>query len=261
MNAIDPHEAYFALPGINWSLLKEAARSPKHFKHAQVTPRTDTSAMALGRAAHMAVLEPDLLLTHYTVWAGSRRTKEYAEFCAVNAGKEILTEAEWDKVLAIKRAVCSHPDARRLLRSGAREKTARWTDLPSGLRLKARADLVKRDAVWDFKTAKSITEHDFARAVATMLYHGQAAFYCAGFQRPRFGFIAVESEAPHDVAVFELDDDSMFAGEQLVRELLDTVAACRKARRWPGQFPVTTRISLPGWAFPDDGTRKLEGLA
>ena len=81
----------------------------------------------------------------------------------------------------------------------------------------------------------------------------QAAFYRAGLAAndldvPPFTIIAVESSAPHDVAVFEMDDDALWAGELLVAECLDKVAAGRFSKQWPGRYPAPQKLGLPRWA-------------
>ncbi len=256
------HEEYDSLPGIRWSLLRNMATSPLHYRHALENGRPDTSAMLLGRATHCAVLEPERFPIDFVVFDGARRGEPWQKFLDANPNRDILTRPEYDKCLAIKRSVLKHPEAKRLLRTGWKEHIYRWRDEPSGLMCKLRADLVKRQSVWDLKTTRSINEHDFQRTVATYLYHGQAAYYLAGTKRREFGFIAVESEEPHDVAVYELDAEALGVGEDIVHDLLGRVAACSKAKRWPGRFPAMTPLSLPGWAIPeyDDEEFIISGL-
>lgn len=264
-------EEYRALPGLNWSLLKHAAESPKRFKYFESHDRPDTLAMLVGRAVHCSVLEPDRFPLEFPVWQGGRRQgKTWESFVdALPVTASVLSISEYERCLAIRDAVRAHPVAARLLdREGTlTEHVVQWTDKDTGLDCKARFDAVNPYGyLLDLKTTQHIDERRFTRTVADMAYHAQAAFYCAGFESAYgagqvFYFIAVESEPPHDVAVYVLDDDSLWAGEELVKSLLRRVKDCRETGQWPGMYPTLQTLTLPAWAFPDDGTKKLEGLA
>lgn len=246
---------YAALDAINWSTLKEMANSPLHYRHRLCSERPDSDAMAFGRAVHCAVLEPDEFPRRYVLWDGGRRAgKAWEEFCAVNAGREILTAERYDRALAIRDAVRRHPVARGLLRSGRAEQTLLWTDSHTGLRCKARLDWVRPRArtVVDLKTTSDLDPRRFAASAARLLYHGQAAFYLRPLPEWTFSIIAFESDGPHDVAVFELGEDVLWAGDDLATRLLRAVVKCREARHWPGRYPAATELELPGWAFPGE---------
>jgi hypothetical protein len=68
----------------------------------------------------------------------------------------------------------------------------------------------------------------------------------------RVMIVAVESEAPYDVGVFEVSQEALAAGDEDVARLLRRVAECRASVRWPGRYPDVTELDLPGWAKPRD---------
>ena len=245
---------YAALPAVNWSTLKAMSVSPLHYAHTLSHPRSDTAAMAKGRAVHVAVLEPLRLPLLYTTWDGTRRGPEWTKFKEANAGKEILTVPEYEDIVAISAAVRSHPEARRLLRGGKAEQTILWTDPATRLRCKARVDYVRRDALVDLKTTRSLDERDFQRTFTTFKYYCQLAMYLDGLAANGHALesvyiVAVESEPPHDVAVFEPSEDAIYAGQQEVHELLALVRRYRRRKRLPGRYPKTTALDLPGWYY------------
>ena len=64
----------------------------------------------------------------------------------------------------------------------------------------------------------------------------------------------IERDAPHDVTVTTLDEDSLYLGDEEVTELLRRVAQCRETGQWPGRYQQEQLLSLPTWRFEDDET-------
>ena len=257
---------YQAIDAINWGLLKEAARSPLHYQHRRSHPRDDTLAMARGRIAHCIVLEPDAFPLRYVVWDNGRHYgKVWDEFRAVNADKEVLSADEYTRCLAIRDAVHAHPAAAGYLLDGQAEVTLTWTDTETGLACKCRIDWLSPTVLVDFKTTSDVEARTFGRLAARMLYHGQLAYYQMALVANQFPalpvkIIAAEVEPPFDAAVFDVDDDALYAGEEQVRELLRLVADCTRSGTWPGRYPTEQRLELPGWVFADEDDYALMGL-
>ena len=262
-------QAYSDLRGVNWSTLKEMGRSPLHYQHRLTTPRSDSPAMRLGRAIHTAVLEPDLFPVHWTLYDGRRAGNAWTEFSAVNADKGILTVDEYDTVLAIRDAVRSHKVARRLLRHGKSEVTLQWIDPVTRIKCRARLDHLRGNALTDLKSTKDVESRTFGRLAEKMGYAGQLAFYrlgliATGHDLAPVRIVAVEATAPHDVAVFTVDEDVLQVGVMEVRRLLHLVKTCRSRRRWPGRYPEEESLEYPEWALPagsDYSTTQIEVLS
>jgi len=256
---VTAHADYFDIDALNWSTLKEMATSELHFHNRLTMPRTDSPAMRFGRACHTAVLEPDKFPLEWTLFEGRRAGKVWDEFAAVNADKVILTTDEYDTCLAVRDAVHGNRHAKRLLRGCQFEQTALWTDPATGIACKCRPDALKPYKVIDLKTTRSIDARKFGRLAYDLGYFGQGAFYTEGVRLsvPRrrrewqFYIIAVESEAPHDVGVFEIDEDSMWVANQNVHKLLERVAVCRRSDTWRGRYAEVQELSLPEWEFGD----------
>lgn len=260
-------EEYAALPGVNWSTLKDMAKSPLHYRHRVSEPREDTPRMGMGRAVHTAVLEPDRFVLEYAVWSGPRRAgKDYEAFVAANPGRTILRADEYERCLTMRDAVRGNRDARKLLRRGQPEVVLKWVDPWTRLRCKARLDWLDRGALTDLKTTASIDALDFGRLAGRMLYHGQLAFYRGGLdatEHPKtpVRILAVEADPPHDVGVFVLPGDVLDAGFDLVDELLRKVRKHRSSRRWPGRYQGEQLLELPPWLLTEsDDELELVGL-
>lgn len=257
---------YAALKRVNASTLKEMRKSPRHYKWRLDHPMEDTPRLGLGRGTHTAVFEPDRFLLDYALWDGDRRGKAYAEFCEQHPRQTILKAAEYETCLAMRDAVRAHPVAGPMLTPpGEAEKVITWTDEATGLECKARLDWWRVGLFADLKTTVDVDAHKFAGLAYRMGYHVQLAFYRAGLianglDAPPPKIIAVEASAPHDVAVFGLDDDALWAGDEEVADLLAKVAAGRFSNEWPGRYPEERPLSLPSWAMPQDDESGDMGL-
>ena len=249
------HNEYAAIDAVNWSTLRAALDSALAYSHRLANPPAETDAMRLGRATHTAVFEPDRLLHEYVIWTGGRRQgNEWEQFKAMHAAQTILRPDEYDCAVAIRDAVRGHKPAAALLRSGMAECTLTWTDEETGLACKARLDWLSDKVLADLKTTRSIDGREFGRHAAAMRYHGQFGFACMGLRANGIEvpvkIIAVENEPPHDVCVFHLDEEVLWAGEDKARAALDLVAECRKRRRWPGRYTEEQKLVLPPWEYP-----------
>jgi exodeoxyribonuclease VIII len=254
---------YRRVRAVNWSTLKEMARSPKHYRYRLENPPEETPAMRLGRAIHTAVLEPDAFPLEYVVYDGPRRAgKDWEEFAAVNVRKTILKVDEYQTALDVRDAVRGHKLAARLLRRGRREVTLQWTDPQTHMRCKGRLDHLRGDVLTDLKSTRDVDARTFGRLAARMGYIQQLAFYRRGLlatghaEAPVY-VVVVESEAPFSVAVYEVDDDALYAGDEIVGELLQQVKGCRKRRRWPDAHEGLETLDVPPWFFQDGKDEEL----
>lgn len=249
---------YAKMTGINWSTLKEMRKSPLHYQHRLSTPMEDSPRLAMGRAIHTAILEPDRFVLEYAVWTGDRRAgKEWDAFKSANTGRTIIKEDEYATCLAARNAVKRHAIASAIVQDGEAEKGITWTDEATGLPCKGRIDWLTQYAVVDVKTTADLDPVRFGATAARLGYHCQLAFYRRGMKAITgmdypVQIVAVESSAPHDVAVFSLDESVLYAGDEEVSELLARVRACRESNSWPGRYQVETTLQLPSWAFGSD---------
>jgi hypothetical protein len=258
-------EEYLAVDAVNWTSMKPLRDgSPLHMAHRLEHPIEDKPVLAFGRALHAAVLEPDELPRHFAIYDGPTEGKgcriARKAFDEANAGKTVLTDVEYTTVLAIRDKVRSHPLVKPFLECGAAEQSMFWTDPETGLKCKGRLDWISlgaRGSILDLKGAASAERRRFSTTAARLGYHCQAAFYRKGYavatgELLPVRLVAVEREPPHDVTVFLIDDDALYAGEEEVRDLLARVAECRRTNQWPGRYETEQVLELPRWVFPED---------
>lgn len=246
-------DEYRQIDAANWSTLKELRRSARHYKHA-LTAKRDSKAMRLGRASHVAVLEPERFASQYAIWDQGRRFgKKWDAYCAEHASKEILAEQEFSACMSLQSAVRANPLAARHLMRGEAEVTMVWADEQTGLALKGRADWIG-GVLLDLKTTRDASPDGFAKEVVRYGYHCQLSLYQDGWaemhggERLPVAIVAVESLAPHVVTVFRVPDHVLETGRAEVRELLSKLVELRKAGEWPGYSTEEVQLELPAWA-------------
>lgn len=254
---------YESIKALNWSSLREIAVSPRQYQHRMSAPREDTRAMALGRAVHAFVLEPERFTRDYGVMPdfGDQRTKAAKEAKAawvadLRPGVEYLPIDDYEGVIGMGAAVADHRVARDVLSGVRAEVVATWSDSGTGLACKGRLDGIAGGRVVELKSARSVGRR-FCADAADRLYHGQVAYYhdgaiAAGLlpaDAPPPVIVAVASAAPYDVQVLELSAATLEAGRALYRSCLARWQECEAAGVWPGCAPDLQVWDLPGWAL------------
>lgn len=255
---------YAAIPAVNWTTLKEMRISPLNYAHHEQQGREDSDTLTNGRAAHMAVFEPERFEAECVVWTGAkRRGKKWESFKAENQGKTILLPSAHEQCCSLRDAVRNHPLSGPILReTGKAEQSVTWTDEETGLPCKARIDFVSEIHHVEYKTAATIDQRLFGRQAVELGYHGQLAMQHAGLCAHGIDLpvvlIAVEKTAPHDVMVWEPSEEELWVGDWLWHDLLGRVKACRESGVWPGRYSEPVHDILPPWEFPDDTESEYE---
>jgi hypothetical protein len=281
---------YLALNAVSASSLEVFRRSPEHYRTR--TEKAPTAAMLLGSAVHMGLLEPDLFAATYVVAdpcgrelaSGARKGQPCGNpgkyrrgslwLCGQHAPDEHDTppdvvahdeRAAMDGMIA---AIHAHPRASTLFRgTGGVEVTVVWEDPETGLLCKARPDRLIRRAgmLVELKTTGDASHRAFAAHAARLGYHLGAAHYRRGlrvlhkagvmdYAVTASAIVAVESDAPHVVGCYLIDERDIERAEVDVVRSLHHMAACRDANEWPGYGPEFRTLRFPGWAFDtEDG--------
>lgn len=261
---------YDAIERVNFSTLKAMAKSPAHYRHGLVAPPEDTDAKKLGRAVHLAAFEPERFQRAIAVWdGGTRKGKDWDKFCEQNVGKELLTEAEHKKCIAIQAAVRADARAMHYVSGGRGEVSFLWT-VEGGeganayrIECKGRIDFDAREAVVDLKSTKDGSPEGFAKQVVNLGYDVQAPWYVDGYFlatkiRKPYVIVAVENTPPHVVQVYRVPDQVLELGRQKYRAWIDRLAWCREHAIWPGYSDgVELDLELPRWAMPYDDVGEL----
>ena len=287
-------EEYFALPlASSHALSTLINRSPIHAKAA--TSKT-TAATAFGRLFHLMLLQPDLAQhlvavvpedADKTTNIGKRRRLEWLEMItgqSSDAGAHLAegkmlsarikeleqlttmlllcSQDEYDRSSAMIDAVLTRNIGRAIFEQG-RPEVSMLAKI-EGVICKSRMDWLPdgHHLICDVKTSIDAGWETFSRAAARYGYARQAALYrrvhatAHDASEPSFIHCVVESEPPHDVAFFELDEEALSAGNREIDHALYIWAECEKTGIWPGtgwdwgahEYTIQP-LSLPKWAL------------
>ena len=248
---------YDSIRAINWSSLKHLAVSPLLYRWMIDHPAPRKPAYVVGSAIHCAILEPGKFDSRYAVYDGTRRGKAWDEWQEEHPGVESLKPDEMARVMMCADAVRAHKVASRMIDGCRVEEVTTWTDPKTGLACKGRIDAISPTRVVDLKSARDVSREAFTRASCRYLYHGQLAMYQDGAiaagkieasatEEPII--IAIQSDAPYDVSVFQLAPETLAAGRALYRGLIWRLEQCTAANLWPGVCPDLEDLGIPPWA-------------
>lgn len=264
--------------------------TPLHFHHWVHSEETaaESATFALGRAYHASVLEPEKFADEFICLPDSapkdlRRFRGAAKpsqetldsiawwdmWTEANAGRTILPAENRERLIGMAasqrrlrltfgKVTLTLGD---LIDACRKEVSAYWIDPVTGVKCKARFDLVEEDLgfLGDLKSAMDAGENAFAKAAARHRYHQQQAHYCEGFREitgkaPRaFSFLPVEKEPPYAAAAWNLGAASHELGYGLQQRALRKLAACLASGQWPGYPETIKTIELPTWAHYELG--------
>lgn len=262
---------YNEAEGTRRSELWRISESPEKYKWFLEHPVEPTPALTFGQAAHKYILEPDSFDDEFAVAPNvDKRTKagkdEWAEFCAKNEGKTIISPDDFIQIQEMTEVLKNHPIAYQLLmQDGESEVPLFWTDEDTGERCKVKLDRLKGPGgavVVDYKTAASAQTDKFNADIYRYGYHLQAAMYTEAVMkargienRPDFIFVVQEKKAPYSVNVIQVTEDVMLNGYDKFRELIGILHECKELDNWygyNGPFNTINEAYLPGWLTMGD---------
>lgn len=278
-----PDEQYFDFPAFSNSDLKLIARSPAHYYAAKRDPdretEKDTAAKAAGRAIHCAVLEPDDFGNRYITTPSDapkrptesqinakkptemaiERIEYWTEFDTKHAGKDILSQKDFDSYMEIVQQTRNHPELKNLLADGLSEKCVFAVDPETELLVKCKTDYFRQFeemcVITDLKTTEDARPFQFQRNAYTFGYFQQAAFYSdiwkwAGLvtQIDTWIILAIERTKPFAAKLYEVAGADIEFGRKQYRAALNIAAECQASDHWPAYSTDITPLHIPGYA-------------
>lgn len=264
---------YDEIKSLNWSTLKHLAVSPKMLKFRERQPQKDTAALALGRAIHVALLEPEKWAAYVREPDFGNQTKKENKaakatwHAAVTPGAVIIPADDYDMAVLCADEIRAHREAMDLLVGGRHEHVIEWVDQGTGIKCKARLDNLRPNDISDIKSTRHKTPREFLRDATNLLYYGQLAWYHDGAVAAGVlpvgaalpAIVAPQTVEPYDVMPFRMTLGAYFTGQRLWQSLIRRYAQCQAADWWPGIAPRVLDFDVMPWAATgDDNDQKEE---
>jgi len=233
----EPAADYFARPEVSRSDLVKCLTDPARFM-AWKTEHRATKAMDLGTLVHELVLTPEtaherICVLDYPDWRtkdakadrDAARAEDLIPVLREPTGINEMSMAKADDIAAVCRRAFGG-----LLDGGDKEVVIVATHIRTGLRVKARLDLVGRRGslgVTDLKTARDASREGMAKAVGQYRLDIQAAIYsdltAAAMDLPvlPFCFACVETDGDYLTGLWDLSDAWIAYGREGYEQAID----------------------------------------
>lgn len=233
---------------VHSSSLSSILKSPHAYKHYLMNKRIATKAMNFGRVAHEAILEGSKFLSRYIVEpkfegltqdgkmssqskAAKQAKQEWHD--SLDAGVQVVTQDELDKLRWMIDSITSHPIASKVLSDGVSEAKGTWRDPATGLLCVMQADFFSQTmGLVEVKTTTSCEMHDFMNAIQNYKYYLQIMFYAEGIAQitgkapSNISWVAVESQAPYECRIYEIGPIYEDIGKYWVKKCLLKIKNC-----------------------------------
>jgi hypothetical protein len=209
---------YTKVNAMNQSYMKDIVINPKRLSIKKETP-----AMALGRAYHEMVLEPEEFDTNFVVIEGDARTKAFKEEAKRWHTHQIIKEREFKQMKTMYENLLLNNKARELLEQcTVFETSIFWIDKELGFECKGRVDALilnenNEVTLVDLKTTKNA--YDFKKSAYVYSYDLQAAYYiegltAVGYKVRDVKFLVSEKEETMDTIVWTATDKFLSDGQK-----------------------------------------------
>jgi hypothetical protein len=254
-------EDYLASPAIGSSTLKNIMLTPADYKAARERKNEDTRATALGTAVHTVILEPDTFYDRYALqpeeWGPKNQgegRKKWDAFKRENEDKIVIT---YDDAIFLKRveeSAKNHHMLQKQLKTGRTEATA-FMKYSSILDLKARADLLCPNIIWDVKTtSESLDDDSLFKIVFNNGYHFQAVHHTKVLNAQEnvdikeFGWIFVSTKTPAvHIRMAKAPQELLKWARQDHDYALAKLEKCLESNEWSGYPTQIHELAIPDW--------------
>jgi hypothetical protein len=270
-----PEEKYHAHAALSSTGARLLLDSPARFDWAMKHPAAPRAAFDLGHAVHSLVLgvgSPVVEIPREKLASnGAVSTTAAREFVAKARaeGKVPLKPDVYALAAGMTEAILGHKLARLYVeQEGHREASVFSTDRETGIRLRARFDMLPTEpvagrlAAVDIKhTAKSANPSVFAQTIARLGYDVQYGHYkhTNGDDRLEMLFVVVEPDPPHLLSVVMLDREFAEIGEKKAARARRLFAEATASKEWAGYGDEIAVVPPPVFHIYDFQDNHEEG--
>ena len=279
-----PFEEYLKWDCFSKSAIKSLKTSPRHYLEYRNTP-INTKAIKEGRLLDCMLLEPELFDDQFIIPPDkyldyekkpTTKTPEpkkimkdwspYSAYCkkwkvdAESHGLTVVKEEDVQKAINCMGVIASKDKIKEMF-EGEAQVSIVWDDPMTGVRCKARFDILGEEGINDLKKTKDASYSDegtagFKGEIAFYDYDAQAALYQDGWyvltgELKPFSFIAVEYFPPFECAAYPLREDSLINGRIKYRQAQEVYTKIIKEDRYEGYPNELIDIDIPMYKMID----------
>jgi hypothetical protein len=209
---------YHSRPELSSSQLALFLSNPIVFYHTCVLgdwPKDEpTPAMQFGTLVHTMIElgGPDRLDIVRRPEGLDLRTKEGKAWRESVAGREIVTDADWQRLERVWTHLQACSQVRKFLGNGHVERELFWRHSRSGIDCRAKVDQLSDGVLIDWKTTSAASEEEFINQAVNMHYDIRLAFYRDGIEtveqkeRPKVLVVGIQSGGGHEIFPLELNE-------------------------------------------------------
>lgn len=254
---------YLAHPAYGSSDLRAFRQGPPAIVPWRRDHRDDeTSATRIGKAAHCAILTPDLFAASFQVKPEgmefrSKENKALRDKWRAE-GRSILSQDEWSQIQQIVRAFHSKAPAAASLESAvACEASVFWKCRTTGLLRKCRPDWWAGGFAYDLKVSidaekslDSLAYKAHANGWANQLANDRAGLNECGERIKGGRLVVIAPNPPQELRVWMLEyrEADLDFLEMENEDACKGIAACERSGHWPGTPDTWQTIELPASA-------------
>ncbi|MCC6256213.1 MAG: PD-(D/E)XK nuclease-like domain-containing protein [Ignavibacteriaceae bacterium] len=232
---------------LSFSSLKEFAKSPRHFVKYKTEEKKQTQAMKIGKAFHCMILEPlkfdELYIVNFQHEmpfpnkdlrnAENKKAKEVLLKEAKEAGKELLTETEYEELKTYQRIINDNQISKSLLNKITKTEV-KIEYVFNGLNFIGYIDAIGNGMILDLKKCADATPKVAIRTSFQNLWNLQGCLYTFAIDEfMTFYNIAVDLES---VTVLNYSSEAKEAGFNQLQKLTDNFKKCIDGNLWDSGY-------------------------
>ena len=288
-----PFNVYLAWDAASNSRLGKLGNggTPAHLLAYLRQPPEESEALKVGRAIHVAVLEPDDFEARYLVAGVCSAIKKGDKLPCTNNGTvrsdgqwycgtharglwpdndapTVLPSKQYQTCVRIRENMLARKATSGLIRAATMfEVSVVWVDEVTGVTCKARFDLLAPafSCMADVKSTGDASKSAFEKSIDTYGYAKQGNLYLRGARTlgiavEHYVMIAAEKEEPCAVADYRLLESALFAVDEDVTSLLKRYGECMASGEFPAYPDVIEDISLPAYRLKQIADAQLREM-
>lgn len=257
-------DLYHKGPGFSRSNLTDLLKSYDYMLFKKAEKKEKTPSLIFGDAVHVSFLTPDIFKRDFLVMPkfGLKKIEKEAKAVWLENHKDFtcLKEDVMDEVKMMAKKLHEHPTVTEVMKTATTEQAIYWTKDEILYKCKIDITVIASDTKAipiDLKTTIDASPQEFRKSIRNYNYDVQAAHYLEGVrtiwpETDIFAYICIEKTPPFGIGLYNLNDASIEAGEQVRQALIKKLKLSLEHNEKRGYSINFEDISLPAYGFDID---------